>query len=85
VGSIPTASTKYFDGVARSGRSRHGNTEPAATVGRASAGCLVGRTKAGHRAFMPLCKADPRYAANNSYRFMTAVLQAADVPPAGDR
>ena len=30
------------------------------------------------RAFMPLCKADPRYAANNSYRFLTAV-------PAGGR
>jgi hypothetical protein len=45
-------------------------------IGRASAGCLVGRTKTGHRAFMALCKADPRYKANNSYRFLTAVLPA---------
>ena len=49
-------------------------------VGRASAGCLVGRTKGGHRTFMTLCKSDPRYAANNSYRFLTTVLSAAEVP-----
>jgi hypothetical protein len=53
---------------------------PKSDIGRASAGCLVGRTKAGHRAFMALCKVDPRYTANNSYRFMTAVMPAADVP-----
>jgi peptidoglycan hydrolase-like protein with peptidoglycan-binding domain len=52
---------------------------PRSDIGRASAGCLVGRTKAGHRAFMTLCKADPRYAANNSYRFMATVLPAAAV------
>jgi hypothetical protein len=50
-------------------------------IGRASAGCLVGRTRAGHAAFMKLCKQDPRYQANHSYRFMTAVLPAASVPP----
>jgi hypothetical protein len=49
---------------------------PKSDIGRASAGCLVGRTMAGHRAFMALCKADPRYTANNSYRFLTAVLPA---------
>lgn len=47
-----------------------------ADIGRASAGCLVGRTKAGHGEFMALCKADPRYKANNGYRFMTGVLPA---------
>jgi hypothetical protein len=52
---------------------------PRTDVGRASAGCLVGRTRAGHRAFMALCRADPRYAANNSYRFLTSVLPVADV------
>jgi hypothetical protein len=31
---------------------------------------------------MRLCKGDPRYLANNSYRFMTAVLPAAEVPAA---
>ena len=48
-------------------------------IGRASAGCLVGRTKAGHRAFMSLCKADSRYQANNSYRFATTVLPGSAV------
>lgn len=52
---------------------------PKSDIGRASAGCLVGRTKTGHREFMALCKADPRYVANNGYRFMTAVMPAADV------
>jgi len=51
-------------------------------IGRASAGCLVGRTKSGHAAFMRLCKDDPRYRANNSFRFITTVLRAADVPEA---
>jgi hypothetical protein len=49
---------------------------PKGDIGRASAGCLVGRTKAGHRAFMALCKADPRYLANHGYRFMAAVMPA---------
>lgn len=55
---------------------------PRSDIGRASAGCLVGRTKAGHRAFMALCKADPRYTASNSYRFLTSVLPAARVATA---
>ena len=49
---------------------------PKADVGRASAGCLVGRTKGGHREFMSLCKSDARYIANNAYKFMTAVIPA---------
>ena len=48
-------------------------------IGRASAGCLVGRTRAGHAAFMTLCKTDPRFLANNGYRFVTSVLPAAEV------
>jgi hypothetical protein len=52
---------------------------PKADIGRASAGCLVGRTKAGHREFMGLCKADARYSANNGYKFLTAVLPASDL------
>jgi hypothetical protein len=48
-------------------------------IGRASAGCLVGRTKAGHRAFLQLCRNDPRYMANNSYRFITTVIPADSV------
>jgi hypothetical protein len=64
-----------FDGLF--GVNQHwGFDMPKSDIGRASAGCLVGRTKAGHRAFMVLCKTDPRYMANNSYRFLTAVLPA---------
>jgi hypothetical protein len=51
---------------------------PKTDIRRASAGCLVGRANAGHRAFMKLCKADPRFTSNNGYRFMTAVLPAAE-------
>ena len=52
---------------------------PKSDIGRASAGCLVGRTKGGHLAFMALCKEDPRYVASNSYRFMTTAMPAASV------
>ena len=48
-------------------------------IRNASAGCLVGRTKAGHRTFMSLCRSDPRFLVNNAYRFMTAVLPAAKI------
>jgi hypothetical protein len=54
---------------------------PKSDIGRASAGCLVGRTKTGHRSFMRLCKSDPRYVASNGYRFMTAVLPATAIAP----
>jgi hypothetical protein len=50
---------------------------PKADIRSASAGCLVGRTKKGHRDFMALLKADPRYEASHGYRFMTAVIPAA--------
>ena len=48
-------------------------------VRNASAGCLVGRTKAGHREFMAVVKEDARFQVSRGYRFMTAVLPAADV------
>ncbi len=43
-------------------------------IGRASAGCLVGVKRDGHRAFMAVIKSDPRYLANNGYKFVTAVV-----------
>lgn len=52
---------------------------PKEDIGNASAGCLVGRTRAGHRQFMSLVKADPRYGANRGFRFMTAVMEAKDL------
>lgn len=53
---------------------------PYADIGRASAGCLVGRFKSGHRAFMALCKSDTRYLASQGYKFMTTVLPASQIP-----
>ncbi len=71
---------------------------PADDLGRSSAGCLVGRTREGHRAFMALIKRDPRYQADHDFRFTTTILPAAAVraalptssgrraaPPAGTR
>ncbi len=53
-----------------------GYDRPEDSIGRSSAGCLVGRTRAGHRAFMTEVKADPRYRANPHYRFVTTILPA---------
>jgi len=49
-------------------------------LARSSAGCLVGRTTAGHSAFMRLVKDDARFkASGGSYRFMTTVMPAAQI------
>lgn len=54
---------------------------PMHNLGNSSAGCLVGRTRNGHREFMKLVKNDARYkASHGSYRFMTTVMPAAEVP-----
>lgn len=47
---------------------------PRTNIGLASAGCLVGRTRAGHREFMRLIKQDRRYQLNNNYLFLTTVI-----------
>jgi lysozyme family protein len=52
---------------------------PRNDLGNSSAGCLVGRTKAGHRAFMALIKTDKRYLADRHHRFTTTVLPASAV------
>jgi hypothetical protein len=51
-----------------------GYDHPVSDIGRASAGCLVGRTRDGHREFMKLLKSDARYRVNNGYLFMTTVI-----------
>lgn len=48
-------------------------------LGRTSAGCLVGRTREGHRKFMEIAKSDPRYGVNRGYRFITAVMPGDEV------
>lgn len=45
-----------------------------AEVDGASAGCLVGKSKFGHRQFMSLIKSDIRYQQDKNYVFWTAVL-----------
>lgn len=43
-------------------------------IGKASAGCLVGRTKVGHREFMAIVKSDANYRTNRNFIFGTAVF-----------
>lgn len=47
---------------------------PMNDVGKASAGCLVGRTRDGHKEFMSVVKSDPRYKVSKGYMFMTTVI-----------
>ena len=64
---------KTFTGIF--GINQHwGYNLPHDDLGTSSAGCLVGRTKTGHRKFMSLVKQDPRYTVNNGYRFMSTIL-----------
>lgn len=56
-----------------------GYDAPVSDLGRTSAGCLVGRTKDGHRKFMSLVKDDPRYKVNHSYKFLTAIMPGDEV------
>jgi hypothetical protein len=52
----------------------YGYDLPVDNVGRASAGCLVGRTRQGHREFMNIIKSDARYRADNQHVFTTTVI-----------
>lgn len=52
----------------------HGYDYPKNNIGKGSAGCLVGRTRAGHREFMSIIKQDPRYKADKAYIFDTWIL-----------
>ena len=49
---------------------------PRGDIGHSSAGCLVGRTPQGHREFMKIIKADPRYEVSRGYKFMSTVISA---------
>lgn len=52
---------------------------PRTNISLASAGCLVGRTRDGHREFMRLIKQDKRYQMNKSYLFLTAIIAGDDL------
>jgi len=52
---------------------------PYEAVERWSAGCLVGRTQAGHEKFMEIVKSDRRYDVSSNYVFMTCILPGDDL------
>jgi hypothetical protein len=59
---------------------QHGGLDaPREDVGGIGAGCLVGRSQAGHRDFMAGLKEDPRWRANAAYRFTTTILRAESI------
>jgi hypothetical protein len=49
------------------------------SIGRWSAGCLVGRTRDGHRAFMKIVKQDRDYVKNKNYVFSTTIIPGDDL------
>ena len=51
---------------------------PVKDIKNASAGCLVGRRRDGHREFMAIIKQDRRYVANKDYVFYTTVIPGDD-------
>ncbi len=57
----------------------YGFDMPRNNIGMASAGCLVGRTRSGHREFMKIIKQDKRYQQNRSYLFQTTVIDGEDL------
>lgn len=65
--------------IASSINQHSGYDAPDNNVGNTSAGCLVGQSRAGHSEFMARCERDARYQANHGYRFMTTVLEAAEL------
>lgn len=52
---------------------------PESNIGRASAGCLVGRTRKGHREFMSIVKSDRRYRENPNFVFPTTIIAGDDL------
>ncbi len=54
---------------------------PKDDLGSSSAGCLVGRTKTGHRQFLSLIKQDLRFTISNAYRFISTVMPVSALEP----
>lgn len=71
---------KQFTVGSGAGINQHsGLNQSAADIGKMSAGCLVGQNDAEHKKFMKVLRGDPRFVANNGYRFMTAVIAGDDL------
>ncbi|AKG20121.1 peptidoglycan-binding domain-containing protein [Calothrix sp. 336/3] len=56
-----------------------GYDAPQNDIKNASAGCLVGRMRQGHREFMALIKQDRRYIRNSGYVFYTTIIPGDDL------
>ena len=52
---------------------------PLNNISTASAGCLVGRSRGGHREFMNLVKQDVRYKEDRSFIFTTTIIPGDDL------
>lgn len=52
---------------------------PSNNIANASAGCLLGRTREGHREFMQLIKGDARYQRDRRFIFTTTVIAGDDL------
>ena len=57
----------------------YGYDYPRNNISYAGAGCLVGRTREGHRDFMRLIKQAWRYQSNRNYKFMTTIIAGDDL------
>ncbi|MFN6513893.1 MAG: peptidoglycan-binding domain-containing protein [Nostoc sp. CreGUA01] len=57
----------------------YGYDAPVNDIKNASAGCLVGRRRDGHREFMAIIKQDRRYQANKNYVFYTTIIAGDDL------
>ena len=52
---------------------------PRNNIKLASAGCLIGRTRAGHREFMKIIKQDKRFMSSSSYIFLTTIIPGNEI------
>ncbi|NEO33241.1 MAG: lytic transglycosylase domain-containing protein [Symploca sp. SIO3C6] len=52
---------------------------PQRDIKKGAAGCLVGRTRAGHREFMKLIKQDPRYQDNQDFIFGATIIPGSEL------
>ncbi|MBR8827527.1 MAG: peptidoglycan-binding protein [Gomphosphaeria aponina SAG 52.96 = DSM 107014] len=57
----------------------YGYDYPRTSIKKASAGCLVGRTREGHKDFMAIIKQDQRYQKNKDYLFYTTIIPGDDL------
>ena len=71
---------KQFTVGSGAGINQHsGLNQPAADIGRLSAGCLVGQNDAEHKKFMKVARSDPRFTVNNNYKFITTIIAGDDL------